>query len=351
MQRINIIIISLFTDSPPCSASTCPEMRASEWQYLCAVHDPPKSCCAIDYCCHTIDWAANILTSPTHFPSRLKMGPTTDGSGGGSGSSGASRGHQERQLTNVFRRVYRILAHAWFQHRDVFWRVESRTGLYVFFKTVCDSYALIPEDNYTIPASAEGSEGDHDDARMRMSATDETTRREAPIVVPAGILQKDSEPKLASREERERNVPLTEGATAKRHRHAPSSSVSSVLSRVEENEEGEGQQHLEPDFPHPSASNSGNDETSSSNTKGGATSGPAEMQGPVPCPADNSGEETAGTQDRVALKTDGMSKVPGNDTSATTSEWPHERPTQAEGPPISETAAGDPSAASRTVED
>ncbi|KAF2098587.1 Mob1/phocein, partial [Rhizodiscina lignyota] len=142
-QKANSILIALFADLPPCSATTCPEMRASEWQYLCAVHDPPKSCCAIDYCCHTLDWAATTLTSPKNFPSRLAMGTET------------GQAHQQvRQLTNVFRRVYRIFAHAWFQHREMFWKVERESGLYVLFKTVCDVYQLIPEDNYTIPPEA-----------------------------------------------------------------------------------------------------------------------------------------------------------------------------------------------------
>ena len=148
-MKANNLIIAFFAESPPCSAQTCPEMRASEWQYLCAVHDPPKSCCAIDYCCHTLDWATNILTSPKYFPSRLMLGGENV-----SGGVGASMRH----LTNIFRRVYRIFAHAWFQHRGVFWQVEGHDGLYIFFKTVCDVYQLIPEDNYTIPVEAEGAD-------------------------------------------------------------------------------------------------------------------------------------------------------------------------------------------------
>lgn len=49
-----------------------------------------------------------------------------------------------------------MFAHAWFQHRDVFWKIENQEGLYIFYKTVCDVYNLIPEDNYTIPPEAEG---------------------------------------------------------------------------------------------------------------------------------------------------------------------------------------------------
>ncbi|CAD0043626.1 unnamed protein product [Aureobasidium pullulans] len=146
-QKANVMAIGLFADDPPCSAATCPEMRASEWQYLCAAHEPPKSCCAIDYCCHTLDWCATALTSTKLFPSRL-----------GLGTESLSAQAQIRKMTEVFRRVYRIFAHAWFSHRDVFWRVESKTGLYLLFKTVCDEYRLIPEDNYTIPPEAEGIE-------------------------------------------------------------------------------------------------------------------------------------------------------------------------------------------------
>ncbi len=122
-------------------------MRASEWQFLCAVHDQPKSCCAIDYCCHTLDWAANVVTNPKIFPSRFVV---------------LSEGHDKsavvKNLVNVFRRLHRIFAHAWFQHRGVFWTVEGQTGLYVFFKTVCDMYDLLPAENYKLPPEAEGLE-------------------------------------------------------------------------------------------------------------------------------------------------------------------------------------------------
>ncbi|KAI0594952.1 Mob1/phocein [Biscogniauxia sp. FL1348] len=147
IAQCNSLIVGFLFDSPPCSAATCPEMRASEWQFLCAVHDQPKSCCAIDYCCHTLDWAANIVTNPKIFPSRFVV---------------VTEGHDKsavlKNLINVFRRLHRIFAHAWFQHRGVFWSVEAQTGLYVFFKTVCDMYDLLPAENYKLPPEAEGLE-------------------------------------------------------------------------------------------------------------------------------------------------------------------------------------------------
>jgi hypothetical protein len=219
IQKVNSIIVALFSDNPPCSSITCPEMRASEWQYLCAVHDPPKSCCAIDYCCHTLDWAANTLTSPKHFPSRLALG--TDQS---------TQHSQARQLTNIFRRVYRIFAHAWFQHRDMFWDVEARTGLYIFFKTVCDYYGLIPDDNYTIPSEAEGIEPPGE-SRSAMLPT--ILKRE-----PSGPGPEDDSSTII---EGMSDLNLSTAGTTKRHRHSPSVGATAVSTVVEENEEEEDQ--------------------------------------------------------------------------------------------------------------
>ncbi|KAI0152358.1 Mob1/phocein [Hypoxylon sp. NC0597] len=147
IAQCNSLIVGFLFDTPPCSSATCPEMRASEWQFLCAVHDQPKSCCAIDYCCHTLDWAANVVTNPKTFPSRFVVL-----------SDGHDKSNVLKQLINVFRRLHRIFAHAWFQHRGVFWSVEAQTGLYAFFKTVCDMYDLLPAENYKLPPEAEGLE-------------------------------------------------------------------------------------------------------------------------------------------------------------------------------------------------
>lgn len=215
-MKVNNLIIAFFAENPPCSAQTCPEMRASEWQYLCAVHDPPKSCCAIDYCCHTLDWATNTLTSPKYFPSRLTLGSEA---GGGPQAS-------MRHLTNIFRRLYRIFAHAWFQHRDVFWEVEGHDGLYVFFKTVCDMFHLIPEDNYTIPPEAEGPDA-------LLPKADEATD-----VKRLTILKKENENPFSSELDGVESS-LGTGATTRRHKHSPStgSRVTTITESAEDNED------------------------------------------------------------------------------------------------------------------
>jgi hypothetical protein len=153
-RDLNVLIVALLHDK--CTATSCPEMRASEWQYLCAVHDSPQSCCAIDYSTHTLDHAATMLTSTKYFPSRLSL-------------------HQAsvKHLASIFRRLYRIFAHAWFQHRHVFWEVEGEYGLYLFFKTVSDRYRLIPQDSLMLPPEAEGLKGKNGDAAGEESEEEE----------------------------------------------------------------------------------------------------------------------------------------------------------------------------------
>jgi hypothetical protein len=230
IQKTNSIIVALFSDNPACSAATCHEMRASEWQYLCAVHDPPKSCSAIDYCCHTLDWAASTLCNSKLFPSRLGLGSGNSGMGLSAGGSDKVLVQQMKEITNIFRRVYRIYAHAWFQHREVFWRVEGKTGLYVFFKTVCDEYGLIQSENYTIPPEAEGLEP-------------KEVNRDTPIAAqppagmsllrrPEGAGEEQAKPEPAG------NEVIATGDTTKRHRHTASNhSVSTTIAEEAEEDE------------------------------------------------------------------------------------------------------------------
>ena len=218
-------------------------MRASEWQYLCAVHDPPKPCCAIDYCCHTLDWAGNVLSSPKYFSSRLTLG------------EGGNVAASMRHLTNIFRRVYRIFAHAWFQHRGVFWQVEGRDGVYIFFKTVCDVYQLVPEDNYTIPVEAEveAANEEHWDANTPVSlASTEAgshkmqilTKNDAAHAEEAGS-QIHSSGKQQHEQEGETATTTTVsvGATTRRHKHTPStgSQVATIVEGMEEEDGNAGE--------------------------------------------------------------------------------------------------------------
>lgn len=193
-------------------------MRASEWQFLCAVHEQPKSCCAIDYCCHTLDWAANVVTNPKLFPSRFVA--LSGGDGGG-----PDRNAAVKNLVNVFRRLHRIFAHAWFQHRGVFWSVEGQTGLYVFFKTVCDMYDTLPAENYKLPPEAEGLES----AAAAAENMDRGAKKEHSLIPTPTIQQRSEDDNF-----------LPPGRTNTRRHIRSSPSTGSAVTTVIEADEDDG---------------------------------------------------------------------------------------------------------------
>lgn len=198
-------------------------MRASEWQFLCAVHEQPKSCCAIDYCCHTLDWAANVVTDPKIFPSRFVVS-----------SDAHIKGVAVKNLVNVFRRLHRIFAHAWFQHRAVFWSIEGQTGLYVFFKTVCDLYELLPAENYKLPPEAEGLE-----TGAAMVASDTTEGdgegiKQAPPVTIAKPPSRQEEDSDSAPDDKYHSIGRT---NTRRHIRASPSTGSAVTTVMETDEE------------------------------------------------------------------------------------------------------------------
>lgn len=126
-----------------------------------------------------------------------------------------------RHLTNIFRRVYRIFAHAWFQHRASFWEVEGRKGLYIFFKTVCDAYSLIPDENYTISQEAEGITTSSEKEKEKEGKT---------------ILKRGEDTEIRNDDMDLKAVPsISAGATTRRHKHTPS--TGSAVTTIAEGDE------------------------------------------------------------------------------------------------------------------
>ncbi|KAK4193713.1 hypothetical protein QBC35DRAFT_371571 [Podospora australis] len=226
VSQCNSLIVGFLFDSPPCSAATCPEMRASEWQFLCAVHDTPKSCCAIDYCCHTLDWAANIVTNTKIFPSRFVV-------------DSQDKNTAHKNLVNVFRRLHRIFAHAWFQHRGVFWSVENQSGLYVFFKTVCDAYALLPAENYKLPPEAEGLDINHPDDDQQLDSSSGGAGPGGKRHSSGQIITIAKPPGQRTDGEDDSNYPMVSRTNTRRHIKS-SPSVGSAITSVPEADEDDG---------------------------------------------------------------------------------------------------------------
>ncbi|CAI2167423.1 18015_t:CDS:2 [Funneliformis geosporum] len=108
--ELNYLVVQLEVE---CTRQSCPEMKADEWQYLCAAHQAPTNCCAIDYIVHTLDGATTLLNSHKYFPSRISIPETS-----------------LKHYQSIARRLYRIFAHAWFHHREIFEAFEAYHSLF-----------------------------------------------------------------------------------------------------------------------------------------------------------------------------------------------------------------------------
>ncbi|CAG8566378.1 11301_t:CDS:2 [Funneliformis mosseae] len=129
--ELNYLVVQLEAE---CTRQSCPEMKADEWQYLCAAHQAPTNCCAIDYIVHTLDGATTLLNSHKYFPSRISIPETS-----------------LKHYQSIARRLYRIFAHAWFHHREIFEAFENENMLYARFLKLSDRYELIAKNLLIIP--------------------------------------------------------------------------------------------------------------------------------------------------------------------------------------------------------
>ncbi|KAJ1818066.1 hypothetical protein GGH91_000839 [Coemansia sp. RSA 2671] len=117
-----------------CTELGCSVMRASETTYYCAGHGRPRPCSAMGYSVHTLDYAVRQLGSAASFPDRRHVLDS-----------------EIKHFQSMARRLYRVFAHAYFHHREVFERQEATTGLYARFVRLARKYELTPESLIIVP--------------------------------------------------------------------------------------------------------------------------------------------------------------------------------------------------------
>jgi len=119
-----------------CNKTNCPKMIATQkFSFLCAAHQQQnQDCCAMDYMMHTLDWTITLLNSEKHFPNRTDI-----------------KQSDSATFSNISRRIYRIFAHAYFHHREVFDQFEEETHSTERFTLLCNTYSLMPKEQQLIP--------------------------------------------------------------------------------------------------------------------------------------------------------------------------------------------------------
>lgn len=130
--QLNTLVVRLQTH---CLPTQCVNMQADgEEVYLCAAHKKPKECSAIDYVLHTLDGSCSVLNNSKLFPSRVTVKPSS-----------------MQRIEATARRIYRIFAHAYFKHKELFDAYESETKLCERFTKFALKHEVLTMDNLTIP--------------------------------------------------------------------------------------------------------------------------------------------------------------------------------------------------------
>lgn len=123
---------------PECTSESCPDMKANECVFLCAAHETPQGCCAIEYIVHTLDGATSLLNNTRHFPSRISI-------------PNASIKH----FLSISRRLHRVFAHTWYHHKNIFVTFENETHLYARFVGLSAQYKLTSDLMFNVSSSTE----------------------------------------------------------------------------------------------------------------------------------------------------------------------------------------------------
>lgn len=111
-----------------CGSASCPVMKATDqWRFLCAAHKAPKECSAIDYALHTLEGTSAMLCSDKYFPCEDSV-PV----------------ESIRYFQSIARRLYRILAHAFYHHAATFQEFEVIITYWMLYLCLSDFGLRLP---------------------------------------------------------------------------------------------------------------------------------------------------------------------------------------------------------------
>ena len=110
-------------------------MKATEeWLLLCACHPKTQECPAIDYMIQNLDYASSLLTNTKYFPSRTSI------------PSGS-----HKHIVSLVRRLYRLFAHTYYNHQEIFTEFENEMHLCERFTEFSSRFNMMPPKLFCIP--------------------------------------------------------------------------------------------------------------------------------------------------------------------------------------------------------
>jgi hypothetical protein len=108
---------------------TCSKMTAGrDWEFWCMVH-PNKNgfeCCPVDYWIHNLEMFQTLLTNPYFYPDRTDI-----------------KGKGPLAFPQMFKNSHRMIAHIYYNHKNLFNKYEEKYRLNERFLLFCRKYNLI----------------------------------------------------------------------------------------------------------------------------------------------------------------------------------------------------------------
>eukprot|EP00045_Choanoeca_perplexa_P020362 m.4206 g.4206 ORF g.4206 m.4206 type:complete len:179 (-) comp6755_c0_seq1:237-773(-) len=130
---LNQLAVKLINE---CNDEDCPMMMATkDWEFRCAAHPEPHDCSAISYTMHTLHQAEQAVNNEKAFPMRSSVPETA----------------VKRVVAQQSRRVYRIPAHAYHHHSELFKQFETQTHFMARFDHFLRHYKLVAEEQLIVP--------------------------------------------------------------------------------------------------------------------------------------------------------------------------------------------------------
>lgn len=129
---VNNLVLNIQANG--CSKKTCSTMQIGDHQIYCTAHPTPLSCSALDYCYHTLEASECLLSDTCLFPKQSTIPESSIGI-----------------FSSIFRRLYRVMAHAWFSHPQAFMAIENQISLFRRAMGLASAFDLIPSSEFVIP--------------------------------------------------------------------------------------------------------------------------------------------------------------------------------------------------------
>lgn len=106
-----------------------------EYIFICAAHKGTSNCSAIDYMIHNLDNATAIV----HSNNFNRVAIPAD---------------SKKHLHNICRRLYRLFAHTYFHHNQIYVEFENEMHLCARFTHFSRRFSMMSEEQYMLPEDA-----------------------------------------------------------------------------------------------------------------------------------------------------------------------------------------------------